>query len=123
MEIIIFICGCFSVAFAIFHILFWRLFDWKNDLKNLNAANRGIIQILNSRIIYLCIFIAFVCFFYPDDLLNTTLGKVFLVGISLFWLGRAAEQFIFFKRQSIYLHILTVLFLFGAILFALPVVY
>jgi hypothetical protein len=49
MQIIIFLCGLYSVALAIFHILFWNIFDWKNDLQKLNYANRAIIQILNTQ--------------------------------------------------------------------------
>ncbi len=120
MKSIIFVCGLYSIAFAIFHIFFWKIFDWKNELKKLNFANRGIIQILNSRIIYLFFFIAFLCFIYPEELLNTRLGKVFLAGVALFWFGRTIEQFIFFKTHNIYVHILTVIFAIGTILFALP---
>src|SRR5215212_1958378 len=87
-SILVFICGIYSLAFAIFHILFWRIFDWKNDLKKLSVVNRAIIQIANTRLIYLFMFVAFVCFFYPKELVATRLGNVFLMGVSIFWLGR-----------------------------------
>src|SRR4051812_20069236 len=94
-SILVFSCGIYSVAFAIFHILFWRIFDWKNDLKKLSVANRAIIQIANTRLIYFFLFVAFLCFFYPKELVTTRLGNVFLIGVSIFWLGRTMEQFIF----------------------------
>lgn len=120
MKTVIFLCGLYSLAFAIFHILFWKIFDWKTDLKKLSFANKGIIQILNSRIIYFFLFVAFLCFFYQDELLETKLGKILLTGISLFWLGRTIEQFIFLKANNMYLHILTIIFAVGTILFAIP---
>ena len=123
MKTVIFICGLYCFVFAIFHLLFWKIFDWRNDLKKLSFANKGIIQILNSRIIYLFLFISFICFAFPDELLHSKLGKAFLTGISIFWLGRAIEQFIFFKSSNIYLHILTIIFVGGTILFALPVLF
>lgn len=49
-KVIIHICGIYSVGFAIFHMLFWRLFNWKKDLKNIPYANRGLIS--NSRVIF-----------------------------------------------------------------------
>jgi hypothetical protein len=120
MNLIIFLCGIHSVALAIFHIFFWKLFNWKSDLKSLSYANRAIIQILNTRLIYFFLFVAFLCFAYPNELANTSLGKVFLAGICLFWLGRTVEQFIFFKKHTTAIHILTIVFIAGAILFALP---
>lgn len=120
MNLVIFLCGLHSVSLAIFHIFFWKLFDWKTDLKNLSFANRAIIQILNTRLIYFFLFVAFLCFAYPNELVSTNLGNAFLAGICLFWLGRTVEQFIFLKEHTTFIHILTIVFVAGAILFALP---
>jgi len=116
----IFLCGLYSIGFAIFHIFFWHLFDWKNDLKKLTIANRAIIQIANLRLIYFFFFVAAIFFYFPDELLETTLGRFFLLGVSLFWLGRTVEQFIFLRVKSVLVHVLTVVFAIGVILFALP---
>lgn len=122
IRMIIFACGLHSVALAVFHLFFWKIFDWKNDLKHLSFANRAIVQILNTRLIYFFIFIAFLCFVYPHELANTNLGKAIFAGISLFWLGRTIEQFIFLKKHNAFIHILTLVFILGAILFALPLI-
>ena len=47
MEQLIYVCGFFNIAFAVFHILFWKVFHWKNDLKQLSFTNKAIMQILN----------------------------------------------------------------------------
>ncbi len=120
MKTIIFLCGLYSIAFAIFHILFWKLFNWSKELKKLSYANKAIVQILNTRIIYFFLFVAFICFMYPDELLTSNLGKAFLTGIAVFWLGRTIEQFVFLKEKNKYVHILTLIFIAGTILFALP---
>ena len=121
MRTILFICGIYSVLFAISHILFWKLFNWKKELRKLSFTNKAIVQILNTRIIYFFLFVAFICFKYPDELSTSNLGKAFLIGISLFWLGRTIEQLVFFKVNNKYVHILTIIFLLGTLLFALPV--
>ena len=121
MKTIIFLCGLYSIAFAIFHLLFWKLFSWKKELEKLSFANRGIVQILNTRIIYFFLFVAYICFIYPDELLTSNLGRTFLAGISLFCLGRTIEQYVFLRINNKYLHILTAIFVIGTILFALPV--
>ncbi len=120
MNTILLICGLYSVGFAIFHMLFWRLFKWKDELKKLHFANRAIVQILNTRLIYFFLFVAFICFVYPDELLTSGIGRAFLAGISLFWFGRTIEQFVFLKVHNRYVHILTFVFIVGTILFALP---
>lgn len=120
--IIIYCCGIYSLAFAIFHVLFWRLFDWKNDLRKVSVANKAIIQIANSRLIYFFLFTAFLCFVYTGELQQTKLGKVFMAGLSVFWLGRIVEQFIFLGTKNRFVNILTVLFFIGMILFALPLI-
>ena len=52
--------------------------------------------------------------------MTTNVGKVFLVGMALFWVGRTIEQFIFLPYNRPIIHWLTALFALGAVLFALP---
>ena len=122
MTVIIYLCGFYSLAFAIFHIGFWKRFDWNKDLKKLLFANRGIMQILNVQMIYFFLFVTFLCIAFPVELQDTKLGNIFLLGCSLFWLIRTIQQFIFLKANSKLIHILTVIFIIGTILFALPVI-
>jgi len=118
----IFLCGMYSLGFAVFHTQFWRLFDWKHDLSKLTIANKAIMQIANLRLIYFFLFVAATCFIFPEALATTPLGHFFLIGMSLFWLGRTIEQFIFLKVDHPMVHLLTYLFIIGTILFAIPVV-
>lgn len=119
-KVLIYICGIYSFGFAIFHIFFWRIFDWKNSLKKATLADRAIIQIANLRLIYFFLFVGCICFVYPSDLHGTAFGNFFLAGISLFWLGRTIEQFIFLRLNHKMVHVLTIVFIIGSILFGLP---
>jgi len=122
MTLVIYLCGFYSLAFAIFHIGFWKQFKWDKDLKKMLFANRGIMQILNIQIIYYFLAVAFLCFVFPSELQDTKLGNAFLLSCSLFWLIRTVQQFIFFFGGKHWLtHVLTVIFIIGTILFALPV--
>lgn len=91
MTLVIYICGFYNLAFALFHISFWKVFKWNDDLKKLIFANRGIMQILNVQIIYYFLFVAVLCFAFPTELISTKLGNVFLLGCSLFWLIRTVQ--------------------------------
>lgn len=122
VKYIIYLCGIYALAFAVFHAFFWKLFDWKNDLKKITIANRAIIQIANLRLIYIFLGIAAMCFIFPKDLLSTRLGNAFLLGIAIFWIGRTIEQYVFLNLKNRMLNILTALFILGAVLFASPVV-
>ena len=118
----IIVCGIFSIAFAVFHSLFWKLFNWKTDLKKLSIANRAVTQILNLRLIYVFLFVGFLCFWFPEELVETSLGNAVLIGCSLFWVGRLIEQFIFLRIHNWKVHLLSVLFLIGSILYLIPMV-
>jgi hypothetical protein len=113
----VFVCGLYNVAFAIFHLLFWKLFGWQQDLARLTWANRGIVQILNIQLTYFFLFVAFVCFAFPEELLTTRLGSAFLLGNALFWLVRAVQQVVFLRRNHWAVWVLEVVFLVGMVLF------
>lgn len=112
--------GVHSLAFAIFHMAFWKLFGWRHSLKAANVADRAILQILNLRLIYVFLCMAALCFCFTAELHATALGRALLAGMSLFWVGRAIEQFVFLRINRVLVHVLTTLFVVGAVLFALP---
>ena len=122
MEKIIFICGIYNIGFAIFHTGFWKIFHWNQDLKKLRFENKAIIQILNIQIIYFFLFIAIICFVFPDELLNTAIGKWFLAGNSIFWILRTINQFIFLRSKHFMVHVLTIIFILGSFLFVFPLI-
>ena len=120
-QLMILLCGFYCLGFAVFHAFFWKLFNWKHSLSMLQPYDKAIMQISNMRLIYLFLFVAAICFCFPDELASTPLGNFFLMGMSLFWLGRTVEQFLFLKVENKWVHLLTYLFLIGAIMFAIPV--
>jgi hypothetical protein len=120
-EIFVLIGGVHSLGFAVFHLFFWQIFRWKTELPKMSSANRAIIQILNLRLIYLFLLMAFICFFYSKELITSSLGNVFLLGFALFWLGRTIEQFIFLQINHKMVHILTGFFILGTIIFFMTI--
>jgi hypothetical protein len=121
MKTLIYIGGFYCLAFAIFHLAFWKLFEWKRELPKLNAVNRGVMQVLNLRLTYIFLVFSFISFFFAEDLLTTNLGKVILGAASLFCLMRAIEQPIFWRFNKIGAAFFMV-FLFGAGIFAVPLI-
>jgi hypothetical protein len=117
------LCGIYNLAFAIFHLFFWKLFKWKEDFRKNSVGNRAIIQILNIRLIYIFLLMAFIYFAYPQQLMKTELGLVLLIGFLGFWVGRTIEQFIFLRVKSKMVTILTIVFFFGIVIHLLPLIF
>jgi len=115
-----------SLFFAVFHALFWNKLNWKNQLKKMDPVNNAVMQILNLRIIFIFLFHSLLCFFFSNELITTPLGKAILIGSSLFWVGRAIEQFIY-RRLLPILHpvsvFITVLFVIGSIIYLIPLIF
>lgn len=123
MKFLIYIGGFYHLAFFVFHVFFWKLFDWKKDLSSLSFANRNIMQILNLRLMWIFLIFAYVSFFHADALLTTALGKVILISIALAWLMRAIEQVLFFKLKQRISAAFFAVFLLGATIYIYPVLF
>ena len=77
-------CGLHSAAFALFHLAFWRLFDWPRSLQATTLPNRAILQIANTQLVWVFAGIALLCFAMPDQLATTLLGRAVLAGMAVF---------------------------------------
>jgi hypothetical protein len=86
------VAGFFNLAFAIFHLFFWRLFDWPRELTRLGAANRGIVQVLNLCMTYVFAVTAALLFLFPGEIVASELGRYLLLSIAAFWLFRASSS-------------------------------
>ena len=99
MKTLIIIGGFLWLAFFVFHIFFWKLFDWKRDLENVAKVNKAIMQVLNLCLMFCFLIFAYISLFQTEELLTTSLGKTLLVGMVLFAVFRAIEQVIFFDLK------------------------
>jgi hypothetical protein len=108
------IAGVFNLAFAAFHITFWRLFQWPASLGSIGHANRGILYVLNMALTAFFILVGVLLLAYSGDVASTGLGSALLWGLALFWLARAAVQAPVFGLRKPLSMMLLVIFLFGA---------
>jgi hypothetical protein len=108
--------GLYHVAFAAFHLGFWKLFRWRGELARLGGINRAVMQILNLCLTFVFVVFAVLIFVFPQEMTGTGLGRALLWAISAFWLLRAVEQVVFFGLRSILSSIFFVVFVVGALL-------
>jgi hypothetical protein len=100
MKTLIQVGGVLWVICFVFHVFFWRLFDWKHGLESITKVNKSIIQVLN-----LCLMLCFLIFAYislvqTDELLSSSLGTTLIAGMALFGIFRFALHFAFFDLRS-----------------------
>jgi len=120
VETYIIIGGVFNLGFVIFHLFFWKIFNWKKELRLLNSVNKGIIQTLNLCLTLVFLIFAYISFFYTSDLTSTNLGKALLFSISLFWFLRALEQTYFYGLKKRISLILFMIFILGGMIYLYP---
>jgi hypothetical protein len=119
-ETLIVIGGLYNLALAVFHLLFWKLFNWKQDLATLTPLNRAVVQILNLCLTFVFLVFAYISFFHANELLHSKLGRSLLALITLFWFLRAIEQIIFFGLRRKASIAFLILFLIGTGLYSIP---
>ena len=112
--------GIFNLGFAVFHLFFWRLFNWRKDLASLTPVNRSVMQILNLCLTFLLLVMAYVSLFLRREMLSTGLGKVLLIAFALFWFLRMLEQVFLFEVKSKLSAVFTLIFLLGSALYIVP---
>ena len=119
-EIILIIGGVFNLAFAVFHMYFWKLFRWKDELEKLHHVNRAVMQILNLCLTFLFIVFGVLSIYYRHEMVSTSLGNALLVSIAVFWILRMIEQLIFFGLKSTRSIVFTILFILGGVIYLTP---
>lgn len=87
----------YNMALAAFHLCFWRLFRWNEELPKLHPANRGVMQVLNIMLTFVFLLLAGVQVLLPGEMTATPLGRLLTAGLTGFWLLRAVLQPLFWR--------------------------
>ena len=109
--------GVYHLLLIVFHLAFWKLFDWKQDLASLRFLNRAVMQVLNLSLTFVFVVFAYISLFHATDLVTTPLGRTILILIGLLWLFRAGEQVVFFGLRKALSVAFTLFFLLGSALY------
>lgn len=100
-ERFVFAAGVFHVTLGVFHLGFWKLFGWREELPKLSMVNRGVVPVLNIMLSYVFFATALVQLFHPELWAGAKLGRAALALIAVFWLLRAVLQPIFWPRTAL----------------------
>ena len=119
-ETYIIIGGVYNLGLVVFHLLFWKIFNWKKELRLLNSVNRNTIQVLNMFLALVFLFFGYISIFHANELTSTNLGISLLGFFSLFWFLRAFAQIYFYGIKNNLSIILFVVFILGGLLYLYP---
>lgn len=122
MEALIKTGGLYNIALVIFHLLFWQLFNWAEDLCSLSTLNRAIMQVVNLSLVFVFTMFAYLSLIHTTELLSTTLGRALLLSISVFFFLRAILQVVFFRLLRWGSVAFLVFFLAGGVLYGIPAI-
>ncbi len=109
----------YDVALAAFHLGFWRMFRWKDELPKLHPWNRAVMQVMNVMLVVFFLAMAAILVRFAPELTGTPLGRTVLAGMAAFWLVRAVLQPVFFPNPPPVRWGFCVVFFLGAGLHAL----
>ena len=114
--------GVLHAAWAVFHLLFPRIFNWAKALEPLDSLNRSIMQVLNLCLTFYFAVAAYLSLFYAKELLNTPLGHKLLTVFAAFWLLRLALQQRFFRMVHPASLLLSAAFLLTMLAYGIPMI-
>lgn len=114
------IFSAYNLMLAVFHLAFWKLFQWKQDLAALAPLNHAVVQILNLCLTFVFLLLAYISSFHANELLHSKLSRSLLALIAIFWFLRTIEQIIFFGLRRKVAIAFLILFLIGTGLYSIP---
>ena len=63
--------GFYNIALVVFHLLFWRLFNWDEDLRSLSFINRATMQVMNLSLVVVFALFAYLSLVHSYELFAT----------------------------------------------------
>lgn len=87
--------GVINLLFVVFHLSFWKLFNWGQSLSSLSPDDRAVMQVLNIHTAYVLAAFAGVSLVFSNEMSATKMGRTFSLSIAGFWILRAVNQALF----------------------------
>jgi len=114
-KTVLYIGGVLNILLAIFHMFFWNLFNWSEELPKLSADNRGILQIANIILIFILIYFAVMSFVIAKDKKIDIYARSIIICISGFYAIRLflGYPFFGFSYEELFIWIFCIIIIIG----------
>lgn len=88
--------GSMNLVLAVFHMFFWKMMNWGEELPRLSVDNRGVMQIANIIMIFLLVYFSIASFMMAKYGTIERYGKSILLCIAGFYAIRLITGYPFF---------------------------
>ncbi len=95
-KILLILGGIINILLGVFHLFFWKIFNWSVVLQCLPGNTRGTVIVINISLSLAVFIFGYLSIFHYRELTETKMGRVILLSISIFYLARAIAGAIFF---------------------------
>jgi hypothetical protein len=113
------IAAFYDLFFGVFHLFFWKLLKWNEQLQRVSSVNKAVFQTLNLCLTFMFFLIAYHYFFYTDEIQTTTIGHSLLLGMTVFWVLRFLLQVYLFDLKERVHRLLLIVFIAGVLVHSL----
>lgn len=120
IKILLVTGGIINLGLGLFHLGFWKIFNWSETLASLDFMNKAIMQTLNVHVAAVVFFFGFVSIWYPHEMVSTVMGRILSAAIMGFYFLRAANQLIFWDIGHPLTWVLTIAFVAVGGLYLVP---
>lgn len=93
------IIGVLLIALALVHLIFPKIFNWKEELSSLSLINRQMMTIHTFFIALVVLLMGLLCLTQTTELIETELGKIISLGLGIFWTLRLLIQFFGYSSE------------------------
>jgi hypothetical protein len=95
-KVILYVGAFIVFIFALFHLVFWEMFNWNEELKKVTIGTAGVLQILNITSVYVLLFSAAVTVYIAVKNRSDFLSNILLLFVSGYFLLRIITGYYFF---------------------------
>ncbi len=113
------LAGTIDLAFAVFHMLFWRAFGWPEQLHGSGPMNTAVTQTMNAVLIYCFAAYGAALIYLALQPSAAAIAAVFALAGAGGWTLRTVLQFVYFPMQPRSSQAFTAVFVLAAALHGL----
>jgi hypothetical protein len=100
-TVIVTIGGVLLIVLGLFHLTFWDLFDWGNELPKLSKGNSSLVQMMAICTVCYLTSMGLILLVCRRDITESRVGKLLLLSLSVFFIVRLILEFTFRDGNSV----------------------
>ncbi len=100
-TVIVTVGGVLLVVLGLFHLTFWDMFDWGNELPKLSKGNGSLMQMMAICTVCYLTSMGLILIVCRKEITESRVGKLLLLSLSVFFIVRLILEFTFRDGNSV----------------------